>query len=468
MMIEVIQRSGLLIPRKYQHETFYSKIKEHLIRTTKAYQTSNLEVQVFYIESEKFLLIPRYFPLDKYIPAITVKNYTHSGVDIDIEHNIKPRNETQQIAMEYMTNVNKGIIQLPPGVGKTVISIYAICKKKKKTIVLVHRDSLADQWKDRFLQFTNCKEENISRLKSTTFENDLQKPIIIATVQTFLSLLKRNRENFLISLNKANVGVFIGDEVHTTVGAPTFSECSIHIPSACTFGLSATPYRYDGNGDIIEYHLGSIFEDADTQGTMNAKITVLLMDYEIDTPRRYKYIRWGGRFQRSRYLNLMKKSRPYREAMRGLISKLGKERNLLSMVERVKLIDEHYNETPFSSKSKFCGTAKADTLEKKITFTTPGKCRDGIDAPWKDCVIMTSPIRNIEQLVGRVVRSNPDKKTPIVIDMVDYGCPEIGRTFYGRRQFYEKKGWPIKYIFCKNNKLVTVDEQVALDIIGGK
>jgi superfamily II DNA or RNA helicase len=211
MMIEVIKRSGLLIPRKYQNELFYSKIKSHLIRTTKAYQTSNLEVQVFYIESEKFLLIPRYFPLDEYIPSLTIKNYTHPGIDIDIEHNIKPRNETQKIAMEYMTNISNGIIQLPPGVGKTVISIYAICQKKKKTIILVHRDSLADQWKDRFLQFTNYKEENISRLKSTTFKTDLQKPIIIATVQTFLSLLKRNREKFLIELDKANVGVFIGD-----------------------------------------------------------------------------------------------------------------------------------------------------------------------------------------------------------------------------------------------------------------
>jgi len=467
-MIEVIRRSGLLIPKKYQHEEFYLRIKEDLTRTSKAYQTSNIEIQIFYVESDKFLLIPRYFPLDKYISGVKLKSYTHQGTDIEIEHNITPRSETQQIVMDYMKNNEKGIIQLSPGVGKTVISIHTIAELKKKSMILVHRDALATQWRDRFLQFTNCEDEQIARLSSSTFEDDLQKPIIISTVQTFLSLLKRQRQEFLTELNNANIGVFIGDEVHTTVGAPTFSECSIHIPSKYTYGLSATPYRYDGNGDVIEYHLGPIFEDADAEGTMDAKVTVLLLDYEIDTPRRWKYIHWGGKFQRARYLNLMRKSTPYREAMRGLIGKLGKDRQLITMVERVKLIDDHFNETTKASKSKFCGSAKADTLEKQITFTTPGKCRDGIDAPWKDSIIMTSPIRNIEQLAGRITRTAENKKTPIVIDMIDFGCPEISRTYYGRRNYYNKKEWPIQYIFIKDNQMKLVEEQVALDIIAGK
>jgi len=468
-MIEISRRSGLLISRDYQYEDFYIKIKEKLTRTSRAYQTSNIEIQFFYIESEKHLLIPRYFPINKYINISKLKNKTHFGDDINIEHNIIPRSETQKLAIDYMIKNDRGIIQLAPGVGKTVISIYVICKRKKKAIILVHRDALADQWESRFLQFTNCSKDDLGRLTSSTFQDDLKKPIIIGTVQTFLSLLKRKREQFLIALNNANVGVFIGDEVHTSVGAPTFSECSIHIPSSCTFGLSATPYRFDGNVDIIEYHLGSIFKDADTEGTMDAKVTVLILDYEIDTHHRYKYIHWGGDFQRSRYLNLMIKSSPYREVLKSLINKLGNQRrDLICMIERIKLIDEHFDETTYSSKSKFCGSAKADTLEKKITFTTPGKCRDGIDVPWKDCIIMTSPIKNIEQLTGRVTRTAPDKKIPIIIDMVDCGCREISRTFYGRKKYYYQKGWPIQYVFCKDNKMSIIDEQIAIDIIEGK
>lgn len=466
-MIECIRRSGLLIPRSFDTTESYVHIKEKLSRRTQSYNRSNYVYNMFYIESEKFLLIPRNFPLDNYIHSLTIKNYQHEGAKINIEHNIIPRSETQKKAIDYMLRNNSGILQLSPGVGKTVISIYMIAERKKKSLILVHRDSLADQWRDRFIQFTSLENDDIARLSSTTFVEDLDKPIIISTTQTFVSLLKRKKEDFLIALNDAKVGIFIADEVHTSVGAPTFSECSIHMPSKYTYGLSATPYRYDGNGDIIEYHLGHIFVDDDTEGTMDARVTVILLDYQIDTPYRTMYIRYGGEFQRARYLNLMKKSEPFQEAIRGLLSRLKNDRNLLCMVERIKLIDELYSWIPSDNKSKFCASAKNDQLDYQVTFATPGKCRDGVDAPHKDCVVMTSPISNIEQLTGRVVRKIEGKNTPIIIDMIDYGCRDISRSFYSRKKFYERKEWPVQYLVFANNELKPTDEITAMEIIEG-
>ena len=467
-MYELIRRSGILIPRKYENTEFYVSVKQSLERYSKAYNTSNFVVNKFYIESEKFLLVPRYFPLKQYYHSFSIKSVCHDGEDIDIEHNIKPRSESQEKAMQYMMNHEMGILQLAPGVGKTVISIYTIAERRKKTLILVHRDSLAEQWRNRLLEFTNLERESISRMTSTTFKKDFKKPVIISTTQSFLSQLKRNREEFLTTLHKANIGVFIADEVHTSVGAPTFSECSIQMPSRCTYGLSATPYRYDGNGDVIEFHLGDIFIDDDIEGTMEPKVTVILMDYQIDTPRRTQYIRWGGDFQRARYLNLMKKSNPFRKVMRGLLRRLVDERDLICMVERIKLIDELFNETKSDSKSKFCGSGSLETLDYKVTFATPGKCRDGIDAPQKDAVIMTSPISNIEQLTGRINRTHPNKKTPIILDMIDFGCDNMAGTFWGRKTFYEKKGWPIRYFLFANNELKPLDDDEAIKIIGGE
>ena len=467
-MYELIRRSGILIPRDYENTEEYVKIKEFLQRRSQSYNNSTFVVNTFYIESQKFLLVPRYFPIKQYFHSYSIKNAMQYGDDIDIEHNITPRSQAQEKAMEHMLKTNNAVLQLAPGVGKTVISIHTIAERKKKSLILVHRDALAKQWRKRLLTFTNLSDENIARMTTPTIVEDLKKSVIISTTQTFLSLLKRNRELFLTELNNANIGMFIADEVHTSVGAPTFSECSIQMPSYYTYGLSATPYRYDGNGDIIEFHLGDIFSDDDIEGTLGAKVTVLLMDYQIDTPRRTKYVRWGGKFQRARYLNLMKKSKPFREAMRGLMGKLKDERNLICMAERIKLIDELYTETNSDSKSKFCGNASLDTLESKVTFATPGKCRDGIDAPWKDAVIMTSPISNVEQLSGRVVRTSPDKKTPIIVDMVDYGCNEIARTFWGRKKFYEKKQWPIRYYLFNENGLKPLDDDEAIQIARGQ
>jgi hypothetical protein len=397
-----------------------------------------------------------------------MKIATHEGKEIDINHNIKPRSKAQEKAMKYMLNNERGILKLAPGVGKTVVSIYMIAERKRKSIILVHRDPLAKQWKKRFLQFTDLKEDDISRLTSATFKEDLKKPIIISTVQTFRSLVTRKAEEFLTHLNDAGVGVLVADEVHTSIGAPKLSECSIHIPAKYTYGLSATPDRYDGNGDVIEFHLGDIFSDDDIEGTLPANVTVILLDYQIDTPRRTKYIWWGGDFQRARYLNLIKKSKPFRVAMRGLLSKLKDNRDLICMVERVKLIDELFNETMSESKAKFCGTGGLETLDSKVTFATPGKCRDGIDAPWKDAIITTSPISNIEQLAGRINRINPGKKTPIIIDMVDFGSIPIARTFWGRKKFYESKKWQVRYFLFANNELKPLDDDEAIKIINGE
>jgi len=468
-MLELKQRSGLLIPRDYQYREFYNRIKEFLERRTIAYDRSNYTINKFYIESEKYLLIPRYFPIQQYVFDYKIENRQHSGKKINIEHNITPRSEAQKKAIDYMLKHEKGIIQLAPGVGKTVISIYVIATRKVKTLILVHRGPLAQQWKERLLTFSNLREDEIGMLSSSNFEEELKKPVIISMNQTLVSLLKRKRKDFLYALDSANVGCFIADEVHTTVGAPTFSECSIHIPAKNTYGLSATPYRYDGNGDIIEFHLGEIFTDDDLEGTMEAKVTVLLLDYEIDTPRRWTYIHWGGSFQRARYLNMMKKSKPFIRVLRGLLSKFKKDRNVLCMVERIKLIEDLYNWMPCDSKGKFCGGGpKLEELNKQITFSTPSKGRDGIDAPWKDCLIMTSPISNIEQIAGRILRVKDKKKIPIIVDMVDYGSQDIARTFHNRQKFYEKKGWKVQYLLFKNNKVQIIDKQVTMDILEGR
>ena len=464
--MKIIRRSGLLIPKEYRNTETYVKIKESLERRHQEYNRSTFIVNKFYVESEKFLLVPRYFPIQQYLFDYQIEDVSHEGDDIKIEHNIIPRSDAQERAIDYILSNDCGVLQLSPGVGKTVITIYMIAERKKKSLILVHRDPLAKQWKKRFTDFTNISFDDIARLSSATFEDDLQKPIIISTTQTFISLLNRNKQNFLTALHEANIGIFVGDEVHTSVGAPTFSECSIHMPCKYTYGLSATPYRYDGNGDIIEFHLGDIYSDEDTQGTMKAKVMVVLLDYKIDSAGKSRYIRWGGQFQRSRYLNQMRKSQPFMNTVKGLMNKIKQDKHVILIAERINLIDELYDSLNFPSKSRFYRSEGLSSLNERFTFATPGKCRDGIDAPWKDALIITSPISNIDQLSGRVIRSYPDKETPLLIDMVDYGCPEIKRTFFSRMKFYDEKKWEVNFVFMHNN---TTPKQItrkqAMDIL---
>jgi hypothetical protein len=128
-MIDIIKRSGLLIPKEYEHEDFYIQIKNFLERRFKEYNKSTYLVNQFYVESDKFLLIPRNFPIQQYLFNYTIEDKTHNGSDIDIDHLIQPRSVAQQKAINYILNNDSGVLQLSPGVGKTVITIYMMATR---------------------------------------------------------------------------------------------------------------------------------------------------------------------------------------------------------------------------------------------------------------------------------------------------------------------------------------------------
>jgi hypothetical protein len=451
-MITLTRTSGICIPRTYESHEFYSNIKYHLTRHSREYQTSVFVTNRYYLEGSTVLKIPRYFPVQDYVKDdVEIIDKIPSVQTIKLNHNITLRDEMQKNIVNYMLTNTRGIIQANPGSGKTVTSIYVISELKKKVFILVHRENLTQQWSDGFLKYTDINKDEISILSSNNFKYSLTKSIILCTDQTFISLLKRNREEFLLELNKANIGIFIADECHTTAGAPTFAECSIHIPSKVTFGLSATPYRFDGSGDIIENHLGNIYIPQGKSSTMDARVTILLFNFGF-IPKSYRYIYWAGFFQRSRYLTILKNSKIFLEICNSLLDKFSKEnRNILLVGERIKLLELLFKNTKNCSKGMFVGSAGLDKIEDQITLTTPGKSRDGIDFVKKDCLIVTSPISNIEQMSGRVLRIKPGKPEPIIVDLVDTGVKEIRQTLFSRLEFYKRKEWKIKYLFISSN-----------------
>lgn len=468
--------SGICIPRELENETFYKYIKENLTRRFRNYGDSSFTYHNFFVEDDKILKIPRFFPIWDYT-SCKIENMFGPGEDIKINHNIKLRDELQKNIVSYLMENNRGIIQASPGSGKTVTGVCCVAERKKKTFILVHRDSLADQWKgpgtpdkpQGFLAFTDLKEDEVVRLTSSNFEHALKKPVIICTDQTFISLLRRNRANFLIALNKANIGIFIADEVHTTVGAPTFAECSIHIPSPIAFGFSATPYRYDGNGDIIEYHLGEVFEPEGEATVMDARVTVMLFDYGI-SKKSFYYVHWGGYFQRARYFNLLRRSKMLENVSKSLITKfINDNRDIVYITERINHIDMLHKWAPIEDKTRFISGDKIDVLNCRLVLSTPGKMRDGVDIPKKDCLIMSTPISNIEQMCGRIVRVSKNKEEPIIIDLVDIGEEEISKHLSSRISYYEKEKWKVKYVLLSNGgniREITKDE--VMEIIRGQ
>lgn len=463
--------AGIAIPKKYEKELWFESIKRFLTRPSKVYGTQDeIEIQKFYVESDKSLIIPRFFPVEDYVNCKIIDK-SNEGEMIDIEHNIKPRNSLQERAFEYLFHNDSGTIELQPGTGKTVISIYDVCIRKRKPLILVYLHELSNQWKTRFVEHTNLSEDDIILVNSNNFEKMKDHKVLIITNQTFISLLKKKPTEFLTEVHNANIGIFISDECHTSVGAKTFSQCSINIPAKVVRGLSATPYRMDGNDDIIKFHTGGIFADESYEGTVtNVNCTFVLVDYGIDQPKRYKYLYWGGNFNKPRYLNLMcnpKHCPRFHSVIKGIINKFKDKYHSLIILERNKLIDHLYDWVDFENKSRFNRSYGLDRLNYKLTFSSPKKMRDGIDAPWKELIVLTSPIGNIKQMIGRVCRQYEGKEEVKIIDIVDIGCDEIIKPMKYRRRYYKKNGWNINYVgigLDLNKKYLT--EKEADDILG--
>lgn len=469
--MEFKRTSGILIPSSYKDEPFYSEIKQDLTRITKDYTGLNLITMKFYLENEKGLKIPRFFPLYKYVPEdYEIVDDIGTGKDIEIEHNITPRDDLQQSIMDYLMENDSGIIEAIPGAGKTVVSIYAIAQRKKKTFILVHRDSLAEQWKERIFQYTNLDKNKVKILNSKSFKEDLTVDILIGTNQMFASIAKRYNKEFLELLYESEFGIFIGDEVHTSVGAPTFARCSIHFPARVVFGLSATPYRNDGNGDVITYHLGDVFVPDGEATTMKAKATIILNSFGLVTSKTRRYIYWNGKLNRARYLNMLYKSESLVNISKALVYKFLKDgRDIVLTSDRIKFLDMMYDMIDFNDKSKFTRSASKDKLNNRMTFASTSKIRDGLDAPAKDCLIMTSPVGNIKQMAGRVCRTMDDKERPIVVDIVDIDEPEVRMSALRRIYFYKKSEWGIQYLLIEEGmKKRILNEEEALFLIKGE
>jgi len=157
-----------------------------------------------YLESSKKLYVPKYWGLKHF--GLPDENNIKDGTAIDCQFTGSLRDYQREPINAYIAAANDplkkgGILQLPPGWGKTVMALYILCKLKVKTLIIVHKEFLMNQWKDRIAQYIT--DVNVGILKQNVIEHD--NDIVIASLQ---SLSMRNYEDHVLS----DFGLVIIDE----------------------------------------------------------------------------------------------------------------------------------------------------------------------------------------------------------------------------------------------------------------
>lgn len=459
-------KGGIILPKT---DPRFDTIERDLNRIIYGFNGKISKV-LFYKDLGSSILIPRRYP----IPDII--DNSCNGEDIEIHADITPRNKRQKKAINFLLNNNTGVLSLEPASGKTVVTIAAISKIKKKTIIFAHKDKLLKQWKSEILNFTDLKEDDIGRLSTKNFKKVLNKKIILSTEHVIPIAIKNDKTEFMEALANSGIGMMVVDEVHVGIGPETFSMSSLHINCKRSFGLSATPSRGDGNDDIINYHLGEVtYIEPEEDELLKPKIFMIYFNFGIYNRYR-KYLTWGGNFNVSRYLKQMFKVDRYNDITGKLIKKcydggritmvLGNRINaLLELAKSSGIPKEDIGIfIPGATSKERLSVSDTDDLDtafftKKVIFSTYKAGRDGNNRVDIDCVMHTTPSSNVEQSIGRAQRPMDGKPQPIVIDLVDTEGPkrksykdetkEVNwflRAAEKRIEVYEKHNWDMEIV----------------------
>jgi superfamily II DNA or RNA helicase len=114
-----------------------------------------------------------------------------------------------------------GLLEVATGSGKTVMALNIISRVGKKTLIIVHKEFLANQWKERIEEY--IPSATVGRIQGTTFDVE-GKDIVIGMIQTLY-----NRDYGETAF--AEFGLTIIDEVHKARSSQNASS-NIHTANA--------------------------------------------------------------------------------------------------------------------------------------------------------------------------------------------------------------------------------------------
>jgi superfamily II DNA or RNA helicase len=400
---------------------------------------------IVYKQNSKKIYIPKAYGL-KYFGEPDNNNLLDNIQKIDLKFNGSLRDE-QHSPVEKFVEAAKhpekrgGIINVRCGFGKTNCALYIISELKVKSMVVVHKEFLINQWKERIEQF--LPSARVGYIKGPVCDVE-DKDIIIASLQS-LSMKKYEPSVFY------GIGLTIFDEVHHTA-AEVFSRVFNKATTLYTLGLSATVNRKDGLTKVFKWHIGDIiFRNTAKKDSMK----VIMKEY-YDTDYRYcqECFMFNKKPNMSKMINNICDHIPRIEfviqCLKDLLS-VEPNRKVLILSDRrrhLELFKDLLAKENIDS-GFYYGGLKQDVLNesetKQILLGTYAYVSEGFDMRGLNTMILASPKSDVIQSVGRILRDKIEDRAyqSLVIDIVDK-FSVFGNQARKRVKYYKSQGYEIE------------------------
>ena len=427
-----------------------------------------------YDPDEEKMIIPRGMDVNALaktldIPVEINRDYTKPA-KMTINPNIQLRNELQVCGVAFLLgedrfNYTKGASQLslnlPPGEGKTAITITALAYMKEKPMIITHRSNIAQQWIDSFVKFTNIDASEIlvvngSAKMSKLMDNKKYSRYKVylmshGTIRSFCD--KYGWDSLNDICNNLGIGVKVIDEAHAnftnTLHIDYHTNVRKSIYLTATFGRSdwqenkvlnncfrAIPKFGKNKTSSDQKHIVyvGIFYDSHPSSIDKANTKNF---YGFNKIKYAEYCETSEKF----YDSLIKAANMF-------VDKEGKMLILVSKIttieEIVKRLRDYYPDktiNPYHSKVDMDLYEMAKNTD--IIVTTTSSMKEGIDIyGLRFCIMCEAYSSQIqaEQASGRLRPYAPDpSKNCFYVELVDKGFGQVYSMYKKRLKIFKNK-----------------------------
>jgi superfamily II DNA or RNA helicase len=415
-----------------------------------------------YRESPNKIYIPRFYGIERY--GLPSKSEICGGDDIAVEFTKPLRDYQEEIIDIYMKHArtqlcggstelgNGGILEVPCGAGKTVMALKIISLLKKKTIIIVHKEFLMNQWIERIAEFLPTAK--IGKIQGPQFDI-VDKDIVIGMVQTLYD--KEYATNAFSSF-----GLTIIDEVHR-IGSEQFSKTLFKTITPYMLGISATVDRKDKLTRVLYMFIGDKIYSKPREA--EDPVCVRAIQYKVDDAVfNETAIDFRGN---PKYSTMISKLCDYNRRSDFIVRIIGDliieepEKQIMILGHNRSLLNYLYDAVvhrKIASVGFYIGGMKQEKLQesetKQIVLATYAMAAEALDIKTLSTLVMITPKTDIVQSVGRILRTKHEK--PIVVDIVD--SHDIFQNQWNqRKRFYKKCNYRIRQIDSKTYTNMSID-----------
>ena len=380
------------------------------------------------------------------------------SIDVSLHADLTDR---QRSALDALIPHHLGVLVAPPGSGKTVIACGVIAHRRLPTLIVVDRQPLVEQWRERLGEHLGMATKEIGQLGGG--RNKAKGAIDIAMAQSLA------RREDLGEITR-NYGLVIVDECHH-VPAVTFERVVREIPVRHWLGLTATPYRRDHLEKLITMYCGAerywMTPDHDEHLRVERVLATHTTGHEhsgdqeltiqavfralVEDEERSRQICGdvATAVAVGRNCLVLTQWTEHLEALSGELLRLG--------IEPIVMRGGMGKKARASASAAMQAQASAGGLALLATGSFLG---EGFDLPELDTLFLAFPLAfkgRIVQYVGRVLRPTSGKSRVEVHDYVDINVPVLARMQAKRLPAYASLGFPIDKMARNPSKMKTAD-----------